>query len=261
MLRSLRLAPVLLLVISACGPDAPRSGELSVSVVDGAAMVFVPAGEFLMGAAAADPDADPDERPEHRVYLDAFWVDRLEVTNAMYAACVGAGGCTPPAHSRHYGPSEYQGHPVLGVSWNQAVAYCAWAGRRLPTEAEWEKAARGPDGRRFPWGNEAPDPTRLNFDRLVDDTVRVGSYPPGASPYGALDMGGNVWEWVSDGYDPDYYARSPAVNPTGGDSVSRRGLRGGSWNTGAANVRATNRFWAFPGRNDTDGFRCALSYE
>lgn len=212
-----------------------------------------------MGNGDAGPAAESDEKPQHTVYLDAFWIDRTEVTNAMYAQCVQTGKCSAPAHSRRYGLPEYANHPALGVSWNQAQEYCAWAGRRLPTEAEWEKAARGTDGRLYPWGNDAPDASRLNFNHLVDDTTEVGKYPAGASPYGALDMAGNVWEWVADGYDENYYAESPAKNPTGGNSANQRVLRGGSWNNEAPNVRAANRFWAFPGRNDTDGFRCARS--
>ena len=179
----------------------------------------------------------------------------------MYRRCVQAGQCTEPAHSPRYSRSAYGQHPILGVAWTQAVDYCAWAGRRLPTEAEWEKAARGTDGRLYPWGNEAPDSTRLNFAHHVDDTAVVGSYPAGASPYGVLDLAGNVWEWTADGYDEDYYLEGPRENPPGGTSVNQKVLRGGSWNTEAHNVRVSNRFWGFPGRNDTDGFRCASREE
>ena len=249
----------LLLFLAACKPAEPQAGGMKTSPVDEATLVFIPAGEFVMGSDVSDGDADSDEYPQHTVYLDSFWIDRTEVTNDMYRRCVQAGECTEPAHSRRYGSPEHGNHPALGISWDQAVAYCTWAGRRLPTEAEWEKAARGTDGRLYPWGMETPDPSRLNFDHLVDDTTVVGSYPAGASPYGVLDMAGNVWEWTADGYDEDYYAQSPAEDPRGGDSVNRRVLRGGSWNTQAHNVRVTNRFWAFPGRNDTDGFRCTTS--
>lgn len=251
----------LLTLMAACRPAAPQVRTPQTSPVDGATLVFIPPGEFMMGSDESDPEADSDEQPQHTVYLDAFWMDRTEVTNDMYRKCVQAGSCSEPAHSRRYTSLGHANHPALGISWDQAVAYCTWAGRRLPTEAEWEKAARGTDGRLYPWGMETPDPSRLNFDHVVDDTTEVGSYPAGASPYGVLDMAGNVWEWAADGYDEDYYAQSPAENPTGGDSVNRRVLRGGSWNTQAHNVRVTNRFWAFPGRNDTDGFRCALSDE
>lgn len=246
-------------LLIACQPAGPQAGATMTSSVDGATLVFVPAGEFLMGSAGQALDADEDEKPQHAVYLDAYWIDRTEVTNDMYRQCVAAGGCGEPAHSPRYSMSDHGNHPAVGVSWDQAVAYCAWAGRRLPTEAEWEKAARGTDGRLYPWGNGEPDESRLNFDQRVDDTVGVGSYPAGASPYGALDMAGNVWEWTADGYDEGYYANSPHENPPGGDSVNRRVLKGGSWNTHAHNVRSGNRFWGYPSRNDTDGFRCAMS--
>lgn len=229
------------------------------SSVDGMTLVYIPAGEFLMGSDDRDLQADPDEKPQHAVYLDAFWIDRTEVTNDMYRQCVDSEECTEPAHSPRYHDAAYEKHPALGISWDQAVAYCTWAGRRLPTEAEWEKAARGADGRLYPWGTDEPDPGRLNFDHFVGDTTEVGKYPAGASPYGVLDMAGNVWEWVADGYDEGYYSESPDRNPFTDKPVNRRVLRGGSWNTEAHNVRVANRFWAFPGRNDTDGFRCALN--
>lgn len=241
------------------GRTEPVAIATRVSDTDGATMVFVPAGEFPMGSDETDRVADPDERPQHFPILEAYWLDQMEVTNAMYARCVEVGGCTAPMHSPHYEAPEYADHPVAGVTWFQAGEYCQWAGRRLPTEAEWEKAARGDAGRLYPWGNAAPDPTLLNFANQVGDTSVVGSYPAGASPYGALDMAGNVWEWVSDGYDPNYYAQAPATNPPGGTSANRRVVRGGAWGTDARAVRSANRFWAFPGRNDTDGFRCALS--
>ena len=248
-----------LMLIPACGPSVPQAGSTMTSSVDVMTLVYVPAGEFLMGSDDRDLDADRDETPQHTVHVDAFWIDRTEVTNEMYRRCVESDVCTAPAHSSRYHANEYEKHPALGISWDQAVQYCAWAGRRLPTEAEWEKAARGTDGRLYPWGTEAPDSSRLNFDHLVDDTTEVGKYPAGASPYGVLDMAGNVWEWVADGYDEGYYAKSPEQNPQSDNPVNRRVLRGGSWNTEAHNVRVANRFWAFPGRNDTDGFRCALS--
>lgn len=249
---------VVSLVVAACQPSGPEAGSIRHSTVDGAALIYVPAGEFQMGSSDSDPDADADERPQHRVFLDGYWIDRTEVTNAMYQKCVQDGKCSEPAHSRRYAQGAYADHPAVGISWSQAVEYCSWAGRRLPTEAEWEKAARGVDGRLYPWGDAAPNAERLNFGHLVDDTAAAGSYPSGASPYGVLDMSGNVWEWVADGYDETYYSVSPYQNPPGGTSVNRRVLRGGSWNNQAHNVRAANRFWAFPGRNDMDGFRCAL---
>ncbi len=232
-------------------------------------MVYVPAGEFLMGS--PDGEGDYDEHPQHTVYLDAFWIDKTEVTNAMYQKCVDAGTCRPNKYN--YSVFNNPDQPVVGVSWYDAKAYCEWAGKRLPMEAEWEKAARGTDGRIYPWGNEWDVHTtkRLNFadkntdfawsDEEADDgyqnTALVGSYPAGASPYGALDMAGNVWEWVANWYDSDYYVRSPKRNPTGPDSGDARVLRGGSWGFDQINVRTAHRSRNLPdGRSPSVGFRC-----
>jgi formylglycine-generating enzyme required for sulfatase activity len=228
--------------------------------------VFVPAGPFGMGN-----DAGPaDQRPMHVVYLDSFWIDRTEVTNARYAACVNAAGCTPPLslgsikRSSYFNNPAFANFPVLFVTWPQARDYCEWAGRRLPTEAEWEKAARGDDLRLYPWGNQAPDATRLNFQPSgVGDTVAVGQFPSGASPYGVLDMAGNASEWVLDFYDPAYYGVSPGENPpgpaqTGCPGGDCRVLRGGNWNS--RDEEATATFRLFYGPNDSrDAFsiRCA----
>jgi formylglycine-generating enzyme required for sulfatase activity len=233
-------------------------------------LLCVPAGEFLMGSTDADADAEDDEKPQHTVYLDAFWIDRTEVTKDQYQQCVAEGQCAAPGCSGTGGG----GHPVVCVWWGDARDYCAWAGRRLPTEAEWEKAARGTDGRKYPWGNEVPDVRRLNFcdyncvydwkDNAVNDgyadAAPVGSYAAGASPYGALDMAGNVGEWVADWYDAKYYASSQAQNPQGSSSTSMRILRGGSWIDGQRGVRAARRSSGFTdNRSVTDGFRCARS--
>lgn len=212
-----------------------------------------------MGSSADDLRADEDEKPSHEVFLDLFWIDRTEVTNSMYLRCISAGACTTPARTMYYNKSEYAEHPVIGISWLQAQAYCQWAERRLPTEAEWEKAARGTDERIYPWGNSPPNSDLANFNHEVDETAPVGITAEGASPYGALDMAGNAWEWVEDGYQPDFYAHSPKENPLSDSPVNRRVLRGGNWDSNADGIRVTNRFWAFPGRNDTDGFRCANS--
>jgi formylglycine-generating enzyme required for sulfatase activity len=223
-------------------------------------MVLVPAGEFLMGS----NDDQDDERPVHTIFLDAFAIDKFEVTNRKYLDFVRATGrpYTSEGYSAMAGRNPLIGpdQPVMGVSWHDAFAYCRWAGLRLPTEAEWEKAARGADGRLYPWGHQAPDTTRANCDSRLDSTMVVGSFPAGSSPYGAHDMAGNLWEWVEDGYDPDYYWRSPRENPTGPIGAPSAVFRGGSWLTPPDMLRSSNRNSDSPARKSRDvGFRCARS--
>jgi eukaryotic-like serine/threonine-protein kinase len=191
-----------------------------------------------------------DEIPAHHVQLDAFWVDQVEVTNGMYGLCLQSGACLSPAtvnsdnQGDYFGNPDFQDYPVIHVTWFDANTYCQWAGRRLPTEAEWERAARGDDMRTFPWGDEPPNANNSNSRNSVGDTSRVGSYPVGASPFGALDMAGNVWEWVADYYDSNYYSRSPDTNPTGpesGGSDFLRVIRGGSYQDDLINLRISNR--------------------
>jgi eukaryotic-like serine/threonine-protein kinase len=235
------------------------TAQTMIRQIDGAPMVFIPAGEFLMGAADDDPFANIDEKPRHAVFLDAFWIDKYEVTNAQYKMCVVAGACLP---SSGYGDdSQYNGdrQPVVGVSWDDAVAYCRWVGGRLPTEAEWEKAARGTDGRIYPWGNDW-DPRKVNSEEGgLGRTADVGSYPDGASPYGALDMAGNVWEWVADWFVRPYPS-GRQVNPTGPAKGGDKVLRGGYWGDLQFNVRTTARFGDDPiAHGNAIGFRPVVS--
>ncbi len=255
-------------------PPTLGIGSTWTRPADGMLMVYVPAGEFSMGS----NDENPDEKPMHTVSLDAYWIDKTEVTNAMYAVCVEKGACQPPSYSgsntrgSYYRDAQYAGYPVIYVDWNKAQAYCQWAGVRLPTEAEWEKAARGMDGRNYPWGNTF-DGSKANYcdrncsndwvaDKNQDDgyaeTSPVGAYPSGASPYGALDMAGNVWEWVNDWYGETYYSESPLQNPQGPSSGSYRVLRGGSWYSSEDVLRSAIRNGLDPtNTNNNNGFRCS----
>ena len=233
-------------------------------------MATIPAGSFQMGCNAGAEPGSPercgrDEQPQHSVYLDSFKIDRHETTNAEYAVCVGMGTCTPPrfrfsrTRSSYYENPKYASYPVMYVDWYQAAAYCTWAGRRLPTEAEWEKAARGPDARPYPWGEDLPGCARANLGFCTGDTSAVGSYPTGASPYGVMDLAGNVWEWVADWYGPGYYSSSPDSNPSGPASGTHKVIRGGSWFHGPELARSSHRFEMEPGRliSFGVGFRCA----
>ncbi len=228
---------------------------------DGATLVYVPAGEFIMGS----DDGKADEKPVHKVYLDAFWIGETEVTNKRYEACVNQGTCSPPASFSSYNQKGYYGYPqfinypVLYVSWDQAKTYCTWAGGRLPTEAEWEKAARGTEGQTYPWGNATPNNNLLNYNSDVFDTSEVKKYPDGQSIYGAYDMAGNVWEWVSSIYRPyPYNSLDGREDMTLEDF---RVLRGGSWLVSDADVRTSNRYFLDQKTtfNNLIGFRCARS--
>jgi formylglycine-generating enzyme required for sulfatase activity len=225
---------------------------------DGMVMFYVPGGTCQMGSAKRE-----NEQPVHAVTLDDFWIDQTEVTNAQYARCVAAGRCSPPsrpfsvARDSYYGDSQYDDYPVIYVGWNDATTYCQWAGGRLPTEAEWEYAARGSDGHFYPWGNDPPNDTLANYAGNVGDTTKVGSYPDGQSWVGAMDMAGNVWEWVNDWYGS--YPSEPQVNPTGPASGEYRVLRGGGWNANVGYVRTANRLSDRPDLRYADiGFRCVV---
>jgi eukaryotic-like serine/threonine-protein kinase len=264
---------------------------------DGMEMVFVPAGAFEMGSS----EGNRHEQPARQVYLDAYWIDRTEVTNTMFKKFVNETGWRTEAEERGWSYtyqsfekdyeatigaswrypqpgfwiSGLESHPVVHVSWADAQAYCEWAGRRLPTDAEWEKAARGTDGRAYPWGNEEPAGHLANFadvnldkhisDKNVDDgyqlTAPVGSYPAGASPYGALDMAGNVSEWVQD-WECYFCPNDEVINPTGPDSGKERLARGGGWSSGIIPMLSWRRLMSIPEATTSwDGFRCALSHD
>lgn len=249
-----------------------QPGATQISPKDGMVMVYIPAGEFQMGCDPNNNAGFPCGADEllHLLYLDAYWVDQTHVTNAMYAQCVAEGACEPPiaassqTRSSYYNDPEYADFPVVYVSWDKAVAYCAWAGRRLPTEAEWEKAGRGEsDTRAYPWGNELPTCDVANFKSgglCVGDTSPAGGYPGGASPYGVLDMAGNVWDWVSDFYDENYYMTSPKINPLGPQTGMNKVIRGACWVNNPNQLRVANRFYAAGFLNYDDiSFRCAAS--
>lgn len=220
---------------------------------DGMEQVYVPAGCFEMGST----DGGEDEKPVHEVCLDAYWIDQTEVTNEQHRSGVAAGACGPSVHDNN---SDYNGEqqPVVWVTWNDASAYCEWVGGQLPTEAQWEYAGRGPEGRVYPWGNAAPDAMLANFDSNVGKTTAVGSYTAGASWVGALDMAGNVWEWVADWYAEDYYSNSAQRNPFNNNSSEYKIIRGGGWYNYSDLVRASIRSWNYPTRSSYNyGFRCA----
>jgi formylglycine-generating enzyme required for sulfatase activity len=257
-----------------------RAGEERVSPVDGMIQVFIPAGSFRMGA--LDSKGQSDEEPDRQVSMHSYWMDKVEVTVGMYKLCVQAGACEPPkdftsnTHDDYFSSGKYDNYPVVNVTWGDAKAYCEWAGRRLPTEAEWEYAARGTDFRTYPWGDERPDSSRANFNYQANDTTPVGSFPAGASAFGLLDMAGNVWEWTNDYYDPNYYQLGPAQSPKGpiapaAGQGQRRVIRGGSWADGERELRVANRGFAlgpdeeaelnspayFGEHSNRIGFRCA----
>lgn len=304
-----RMYLVLLVSLSAaCAPELPATpptptmpagGESWIRPADQMAMVFVPPGEFMMGSshdmavyakqlcedfsgdtalATCKAAAFVDEQPAHLVRLEAFWIDRLEVTNSQYETCVQAGECDRPlseasfSRARYFDDPAYDDYPVINVTWQMASQYCAWASAQLPTEAQWEYAARGRESRVFPWGNTF-EASRLNYcdascALIADpahgdgypDTAPVGSFSSGASWIGALDMAGNVREWVSDWYGR--YPSADVANPGGPEAGELKITRGGAWYDTPDDVRSTNRggesleYWRY-----NLGFRCARNYQ
>ena len=221
-------------------------------------MVLVPAGEFIMGSWTGDAD----ERPVRRVYLDAYFFDKDQLTVGEYAKFLDATSHGAPPEWNIMSRTMHRNRPVVNVDWADAAAYCTWAGKRQPTEAEWEKAARGTDGRVYPWGNDSPSSLHANYGKYGTNDLEalspVGSLEKGKSFYGVYDMAGNVWEWVSDWYDTDYYTSSPPQNPEGLPTGGFKVIRGGAWNSSAKNLRSSDRYWDPPSFRSLylPGFRC-----
>lgn len=257
------------------GDPAKLNFKTRVNPKDGAEMIWVPAGAFTMGISDETIATLVKERhgwkaewflgekPAHAVTLDGFWIYKYEVTVAQYRKFCKETDRAMPQQQKWSGDN----YPVVNITWNEAVEYGKWAGTRLPTEAEWEKAARGDDNRIFPWGNDWDeekcnnwsDHQKVGGGYQAMKASPVGSYPDSASPYGAQDMAGNAWEWVADWYDPAYYEDSPAKNPQGPDIGELKVLRGGSWGSSSKSVRTTTRNAEAPdlSYHDDGGFRCA----
>ena len=236
-------------------------------------MAFIAGGIYEMGSRRSLRELNPadlmnydrhalgPENPAHNVHVDGFYMDIYEITNAEYGKFVTAEGKKKPRFSddpNFNGPSQ----PVVGVSWKEAVKFCAWKGKRLPTEAEWEKASRGKRHIAYPWGNEPPDGKKVNFNEEVKKTSTVGSYEAGKSDYGVYDLSGNVSEWTHDWHLPEYYLFSPKENPQGFERGQYKVIRGGNWRNDAFNVNMTYRNATVPSMsNKTVGFRCVRSAE
>jgi formylglycine-generating enzyme required for sulfatase activity len=265
-------------VLEAADMPAAKNGTTgSVDMIkgkDGAPMILIPAGPFLMGS----NDGLPNERPEHTVTLNAYYIDQFEVTAGRYQKFIESAKRDLPPTWDDEAAQTLSDLPAVGMSWTDAAAYCKWAGRRLPTEAEWEKAARGTDGRRYPWGHMQPFVDIANYNRgvwvseaitlvpvssgLEGMSVRHGLKEGGKSPYGLFHMAGNAAEWVADWYDREFYQKSPDKSPTGPATGEKRVIRGGSWADLPTALRVTARFAAEPDFEErTIGFRCAMDAE
>jgi formylglycine-generating enzyme required for sulfatase activity len=230
---------------------------------DGREMILIPEGVFTRGSESGGFD----EKPQQEIYLDAFYIDKYEVSVESYNVFRRAANYVEPSVPFFQGDHNVlktPSFPVVGVSWNDAVNFCTWAGKRLLKEVEWEKAARGTHGLVYPWGNNVL-PKRANIAGTADGfqyMAPVGSFPMGRSVYGVYDMAGNVSEWVEDWYDQHYYQKSPMINPPGSERTKNRVFRGGSWDARKVDIRSAKRFAATPGRQDSIvGFRCGKSVE
>lgn len=262
-------------VLEAADLPVGKNGTVSAGETskgkDGAPLILIPPGPFLMGS----NDGLPNERPEHTVTLNAYYMDQFEVTAGRYQKFIESAKRNLPPTWDDEAAQALSDHPAVGMTWTDAAAYCKWAGRRLPTEAEWEKAARGTDGRRYPWGHMQPFVDIANYNRgmwvseaitlvpvnsgVEGMSVRHGLKEGGKSPYGLFHMAGNAAEWVADWYDREFYQKSPDKNPTGPGAGEKRVIRGGSWADLPTALRVTARFSAEPDFEDrTIGFRCAM---
>jgi formylglycine-generating enzyme required for sulfatase activity len=270
----LSLSPVDWTQVSLAGEVPGKNGQDDVATAkgkDGAPMVLIPAGPFTMGS----NDGLPNERPEHQITIDPYYIDQFEVSMTLYDKFLRDANHDSPPTWDDEATSTVGDRPAVGMGWGDAAAYCKWAGKRLPTEAEWEKAARGVDGRRYPWGHMQPFVDIANYNRGVwvseavtlvavgggveGMSVRHGLKQGGRSPYGLHHMAGNAAEWVADWYDREYYQASPDKNPTGPANGDRKVIRGGSWADLPAALRVTARMSAEPEYQDrTIGFRCAM---
>jgi formylglycine-generating enzyme required for sulfatase activity len=265
------LLPLVVAVLPGCGGDGSNGGmgdggesgaggsgdvPFDCPAGDPGAMVDIPAGDFMMGCnPAVDNRCAPDEQPGRTVALSAYAIDKTEVTQEAYAACVLAGQCQPPSCEWNCG---VPGMPAGCITRPQAESYCQFIGARLPTEAEWEKGARGTDGRKYPWGNQEPDCNLANQEGCGGKATPVDAHGAGASPYGLLDMAGNMVEIVADWYDAEYYASAPAADPKGPATGKRFVGRGGGWQSAAQWQRASSRDWYdLTDAGTSFGFRCA----
>jgi formylglycine-generating enzyme required for sulfatase activity len=240
-----------LVPVALAGPQAAST----LKWIDTSVLAYVPAGDFKMGNGVGDS-------PERTVTLDAFWIQQTKVTNGMYAQCVATGTCTPPSQELGapiYTNPAYNSHPIVGVSWDQANAYCSWIGGSLPTEAQWEKSARGSTGNLYPWGNDGAACDLLNYATCINHTSSVTDYLNGRSPYGLYDMAGNVFEWVSDWYSATYYVDGPTSNPSGPDSGTDRVIRGSSFETDVDPASAIRHYMPPTITRRDVGFRCVVT--